>query len=158
MKSKSIGLLALAVIVGLLIGGVSYLSLHKSPESEAGDGETVTLYKSPNCGCCVEYIAYLRENGYAVDVVETDDMVGVRQKFNVPDSMESCHTMIIDDYAVEGHVPLGFVDKLLAERPAIEGIALPGMPAGSPGMPGIKRGVFTAYSFLDGVASVFAVE
>jgi hypothetical protein len=73
-------------------------------------------------------------------------MQSVKEKYDISPIMESCHTMVIDDYVVEGHVPIEVVKKLLTEKPNIAGISLPDMPAGSPGMPGIKRDPFTIYS------------
>ncbi len=109
-----------------------------------------TLYKNPECGCCTGYANYLQDNGYKITVVPTDYMAMVKQSQGITDDMASCHTMIIDGYAVEGHVPVGIVDKLLAEHPNISGIYLPGMPMGSPGMSGPKEEPFKVYPFTKG--------
>tara|TARA_Y100000310_G_scaffold291006_1_gene318603 strand:- start:1976 stop:2398 length:423 start_codon:yes stop_codon:yes gene_type:complete len=115
----------------------------------------VTVYKSPSCGCCVEYISILRANWFDVKVVETQDMESIKSRYKIPLSMDSCHTMIVEDYFVEGHVPLEAVDKLLEEKPDVDGIALPDMPAGSPGMPGVKTGPFKIYSLKDKVPLLY---
>lgn len=107
-----------------------------SPEAK---GESVTVYKSPTCGCCVKYVAELKRNGFDVNVVTTNNMKQIKDQHNIPSNMESCHTAVFEDYFVEGHVPLDVVFSLLRERPNITGIALPGMPSGTPGMPGPKR-------------------
>lgn len=107
-------------------------------------GVAITVYKSPTCGCCGNYIAELRRQGASVDVKEISDaeMTAKKRELGVPQKLESCHTSIIDGYVIEGHVPMEAVARLLSERPAIKGIALPGMPAGSPGMSGVKTGPF----------------
>ena len=101
------------------------------------------------------YIAYMKKQGYSVEAVETKDMQGVKSENNIPGEMQSCHTMQIGNYFVEGHVPMAAVDKLLAEQPDIDGIAMPGMPPGSPGMPGLKTGDFVIYAVKDGEYSEF---
>lgn len=94
----------------------------------------LTLYKSPLCGCCSAYVSYLRAQGFTLTVHDTDDMNSIRQRYKVSASSSSCHTALVGGYTVEGHVPAASIRKLLKERPAIAGIALPGMPASSPGM------------------------
>lgn len=119
-----------------------------------------TLYKNPQCGCCEGYAAYLRDNGFKVDVKPTNDLAEISRKAGVPEQLEGCHTTFIDGYVVDGHVPVNVVRKLLSERPAIAGITLPGMPMGSPGMNGAKTEPFTIYSVTkDGAApNVYATE
>ena len=119
-------------------------------QAKALAGMEATVYKSPNCGCCVGYVDTLEENGVSVEVVETDTLDEIKQTYAVPEELQSCHTVLIGGYVVEGHMPITAVEKLLAEKPDIDGIALPGMPSGSPGMPGVKRGSFTVYEFKDG--------
>ena len=108
---------------------------------------SATLYKNPQCGCCEQYANYLRGNGFVVKVVPTHNLSLIRRQtgINIPEKLEGCHTMFIDKYIVEGHVPVKTLDKLLTERPAISGISLPGMPDGSPGMSGQKTEPFTIY-------------
>lgn len=115
----------------------------------------IEVYTSPACTCCHEWETYLRDLGYTVKSVPTDDMAAIKARYDVPQDALSCHTAVIDDYAVEGHVPIEAIEDLLAERPAIDGIALPAMPAGSPGMPGVKEGAFDVLAITDGVASPF---
>jgi hypothetical protein len=104
------------------------------------------LYKNPQCSCCEGYAAYLRQNGFVVDVKPTNDLAEISQKAGVPEQLQGCHTMFVDRYVVDGHVPVSVIRKLLSERPAIAGITLPGMPEGSPGMTGRKSGPFTIYA------------
>ena len=102
--------------------------------------DTVTVFKSPTCGCCEGYAKELERQGFDVNIVPTQDMSSIKERYGIPRQMESCHTSIINGYVIEGHVPMEAVQKLLSERPDIEGIALPNMPSGTPGMPGAKRG------------------
>jgi hypothetical protein len=112
-----------------------------------------TLYKNPQCNCCEGYAAYLRQNGFDVDVKATNDLAEISRKAGVPAELEGCHTMFVDDYVVDGHVPVKVIRRLLSERPAIAGITLPGMPTGSPGMTGKKTGPFKIYAVSkDGTA------
>ncbi|WP_026868988.1 DUF411 domain-containing protein [Inquilinus limosus] len=124
------------------------------------DPIAATLYKNPQCSCCEGYAAYLRENGFAVEVKPSNDLAQISADAGVPANMEGCHTMFVDGYVVDGHVPADIVKKLLSERPKIAGITLPGMPMGSPGMGGEKTRPFTVYAVTkDGAApTVFAVE
>lgn len=119
-----------------------------------------TVYKSPTCGCCEEYIRYLESNGLAVTAVNRSDMDAVKARYGVPRNAQSCHTMQIGGYIVEGHVPVGAIRKLLAERPRIKGIAVPGMPTNSPGMGEMKPGTLPVYTIpAEGRPSeVFTVE
>lgn len=151
MNSKMI-LAALAVSAAITGGAVSLTS------GQAAAGEPVaTMYKNPQCGCCAEYAGYLDANGYEVKVVEAADLDAVKRMVGVPETLEACHTIAVDGYAVEGHVPVEAVNRLLAERPEIRGIALPGMPLGSPGMNGDKQAPFTIISFGTGEPAVYAV-
>lgn len=116
----------------------------------------VTIFKSESCGCCGLYSTYMGKNGFDVEVVETADASSIKTKYNIPVKMQSCHTAVIGDYFAEGHVPKEAIDKLLAEKPDIAGIALPGMPSGSPGMPGKKYSEFVVYAvYKDGSTSEF---
>lgn len=130
------------------------------PLPALADPIAATLYKNPQCSCCEGYAAYLRENGFTVEVKPSNDLAQISAEAGVPADMEGCHTMFVDGYFVDGHVPVDVVRKLLSERPKIAGITLPGMPMGSPGMGGEKSGPFTIYAVTkDGAApTVYAVE
>lgn len=106
---------------------------------------TATMFKDPFCGCCAGHADYLRENDFEVSVRETsaEKLAAIKQRHQVPAPLQSCHTLLIEGYVVEGHVPIEAIDHLLTERPDIIGISLPGMPAGSPGMGGQKTAPFT---------------
>ena len=129
------------------------------PSIAAAEGDrTATLYKNPQCGCCEEYADYLRDNGFEVTVKATHDLSLIRRKAGVPERLEGCHTTMVGGYVVEGHVPVRTLDRLPAERPAIMGISLPGMPQGSPGMTGRKTAPFSIYEIADGAPKVYGVE
>ena len=119
-----------------------------------------TLFRNPQCNCCDIYAAYLRENGFEVDVKSTNDLEEINRKAGFPENIQGCHAMFVDGYVVDGLVPVNIVRRLLSERPAIAGITLAGMPIGAPGMPGQKRGSFVVYAFTkDGKApTVYATE
>ena len=96
----------------------------------------VEVYKSPTCGCCTDWIKHLRQNGFSVKAHDVADASEYRAKFGVPDQLGSCHTAMVGGYAIEGHVPAREIKRLLAEKPKAKGLAVPGMPRGSPGMEG----------------------
>jgi hypothetical protein len=108
---------------------------------------TVTLYKNPNFGCCGIGAKYMQARGYKVKVLKRDDMEPIKLRAGVPDELVTCHTAFIEDYVIEGHVPLPAIEKMLRERPKILGLAVPGMPAGSPGMPSINKEPFKVFTF-----------
>ncbi|MBV8165836.1 MAG: CopG family transcriptional regulator [Alphaproteobacteria bacterium] len=112
-------------------------------------GIAATVYKDPDCDCCQDYARYLEQNGFAVTVTATREMSAVHEQFGVPHGLEGCHATAVGGYVVEGHVPVAAIRKLLAERPAIRGIALPGMPEGSPGMTGRKLAPFQIYAITE---------
>ena len=116
------------------------------PWPALADSIHATLYKNPECGCCENYAAYLRKNGFEVEVIPSYDLAEISSKAGVPPEYEGCHTAFIEGYVVDGHVPMKAIEKLLKERPAIAGIALPGMPMGSPGMGDDPTKTFTVYA------------
>jgi len=129
-----------------------------SPKA-ASASDAVVVYKTPRCGCCVDWVAHLRANGFSVTVEEMQDLSPIKARFGVPADLESCHTAIVDGYVVEGHVPASDVRRLLAEKPAARGIAVPGMPVGSPGMErGDEREPYQVIQFGDQGRAVFATH
>ena len=113
------------------------------------------VFKTPSCGCCYGYVLFLEKEKFNVKQTDMRNLHSIKQKYNIPVEMQSCHTTIIGRYFIEGHVPLEAVNKLLKEQPDIDGIALPGMPIGTPGMPGKKEGPFVVYQIIDGKFSIF---
>ena len=147
-KSHAVGL---GVVVLVVVAMFLVLGTGKNNVS----GMEVTMYKSQSCGCCSGHASYLKGQGYKVNVIAMEDITDIKDKHNIPMDMRSCHTEIIGDYFVEGHIPIEAINKLLEEKPDIDGIALPNMPSGSPGMPGTKKGDGVIYSLKDGKSSEF---
>lgn len=111
----------------------------------------ITVYKTPTCGCCHDWIAHLEANGFRVVAHDVPNTAPYRAKLGVPRELGSCHTGVVDGYALEGHVPASEIQRLLAERPAARGLAVPGMPVGSPGMEveGSRRDAYDVLLFSD---------
>lgn len=126
----------------------------------AQDKPKATLYRNPNCSCCLDYADYLRSNGFEVEVDSAHDLANVRKQLGIPEKFEGCHVMTLEGYAVEGHVDVASIRKLLSERPKITGISIPGMPPGTPGMTGRKTGPLNVYEISTGpgAAKVFSTE
>ncbi len=118
----------------------------------------ITVFRSPTCSCCGQWIAHAEAAGFQVKDEITEDMSAIKQQYGVPDSLTSCHTTVVGDYVIEGHVPAEDVKRLLAEKPDIAGIAVPGMPVGSPGMEsGDYVEPYTVFSFTEsGETAAFA--
>ncbi|WP_299358638.1 DUF411 domain-containing protein [uncultured Paracoccus sp.] len=109
----------------------------------------VTVTKDPSCGCCGGWIEHIKAAGFPVHVVESSDVDALKQRLGVPVELTSCHTAEVEGYVVEGHVPAAAIRRLLAERPVGTGLAVPGMPAGSPGMdfPGVDPEAYEVLLF-----------
>lgn len=121
------------------------------------DSTTVTVWKSPTCGCCSSWVDHMREKGFEVVTIDTSDVHAVKRVHGVAADLGSCHTATVGGYVLEGHVPAEDVRRLLAERPAIVGVAVPGMPMGSPGMEGPFSQKYDVIAFdRSGRRSVFA--
>ena len=118
---------------------------------------TITVYKDPACGCCKAWIEHLKKNGYTVVAKDTPDMSEIKRTLGVPDAVTSCHTAVVNGYLIEGHVPATDIDRLLAKKPHIAGLGVPGMPMGSPGMEGPSTQHYQVLSFdKSGKTRVFA--
>jgi hypothetical protein len=117
----------------------------------------VMVYKTEGCGCCNGWVEHLQAAGFEVDARNVTDLMSVKVDAGVPADLSSCHTAVIDGYVVEGHVPASVVARLLTERPEVAGIAVPGMPIGSPGMEGPNPQPYEVLAFdRDGARTVFA--
>ena len=155
--------IAAVIIVAVWAGvvGLNGKGAAPSPEPVAsappGPGDVV-VYKSPTCGCCDGWIDHMRAAGFRVIARDTSDVGAVKRRLGVLPTLGSCHTAIVAGYVVEGHVPADAVERLLEERPKIVGIAVPGMPAGSPGMEDARPHVSYEVIAFDaaGRTSVFA--
>ena len=146
----------IAFTVGLCVAALGSHCTAKPVATKA----TLTVYKSPTCGCCAKWNAHMTAAGHGVVSHDVADVDAVKDEHKVPAALRSCHTAIVDGYVVEGHVPADVVAKLLAEKPAgVVGIAVPDMPAGSPGMESADgtRTPYTVMAFTgDGQARVYA--
>ena len=97
--------------------------------------KNITVYRSPSCGCCGVWLEHAQKHGFKVEDIKTEDMEALKQKHNVPSQLASCHTTIVDGYVMEGHIPVDDIKRFLTEKPeGFIGLAVPGMPLGSPGM------------------------
>jgi hypothetical protein len=118
---------------------------------------TITVYKDPSCGCCKNWIEHLVKHGYRVNAKDTPDMAVIKRTLGVPGAITACHTAIVNGYLIEGHVPAQDIDRLLAQKPRIAGLAVPGMPAGSPGMEGATAQRYQVLTFdKSGKTTIFA--
>jgi hypothetical protein len=118
---------AAVVVAGVVtLGGLAAAQRQVPP--------TVEVYKTATCGCCALWVKHLEANGFRTKVTDVEDITTVKAKHGVPGRVQSCHTAVVDGFVVEGHVPAADVQRLLKERPAVVGVAVPGMPIGSPGM------------------------
>jgi hypothetical protein len=125
--------------------------------------QTMEVFKSPTCGCCSKWVDHVREGGITVKVTEMSDeaLASLKEKHGIPRTAQSCHTGLIDGYVVEGHVPVTEVQRLLKERPAVAGIAVGGMPLGSPGMevPGRPAQTYNVITFdKQGAVKVYSTQ
>jgi hypothetical protein len=137
--------------------------LNQGPTNDERQADTrraypvVKLYRTSLCDCCESYENYLKSKGVAVQtmIVDQQELQDLRKRLGIPSQLFSCHTSVVEDYFVEGHIPLEAISKLLEERPNVEGIALPGMPQGSPGMDGTKTGPLKIYSKTGDSITIF---
>lgn len=124
----------------------------------SADGTRMVVYKTPTCGCCRAWVDHVQAAGFAVEVRDMPDVAPVKHEHGLPGHLASCHTAIVDGYVVEGHVPADVIRRMLRERPQVAGIAVPGMPMGSPGMevPGGRKDPYDIIAFSrDGKVSVY---
>ncbi|GHA19488.1 hypothetical protein GCM10007989_13830 [Devosia pacifica] len=163
-------LFALASLAALAVGGAIAFTTLSSAQTDqqtvAGMGEMaaaelsreITIWRSPGCGCCDTYADYLQANGYRVTLVDDQDFDRRSVEAGVPEQGLGCHLAEIDGYYVSGLVPTAIIDRLLTERPEIEGITLPGMPANAPGMAPEKSGTLKTYAFGEDGITVYSNE
>ncbi|MDD1613437.1 MAG: DUF411 domain-containing protein [Methylococcaceae bacterium] len=115
---------------------------------KAGKPVDIVVYRSPSCTCCEKWLEHLKKNNFSVKDIVTDDIQAIKNKYGVSPEMASCHTAIVDGYVIEGHVPANDIMNLLKTRPKIVGIAVPGMPSGTPGMEmGDRKDSYNVMSF-----------
>ena len=119
-------------------------------------GPSITVYKTRTCGCCAKWVEHLKTKGFEPEVKEVLSTAEARKQNGVPDNLMSCHTAVVNGYTIEGHVPAEDIHRLLKQRPKAQGLAVPGMPAGSPGMEGARQDPYSVLLFkADGSSTVF---
>jgi hypothetical protein len=141
-------------VAALALSGTIYMAAQQKPA-----GPLVEVFKSPTCGCCGNWVEIMRKNGFTVHTTDLNDMTQIKKSRGVPADVQSCHTAVVNGYVVEGHVPPADVHRLLKEKPAVVGIAVGGMPIGSPGMetPYVKAEPYNVMSFdKNGAMRVYA--
>jgi hypothetical protein len=140
-----------AVVAAMALTGVVVMAQAKASTP------TMVVYKTPTCGCCGKWISHLEAAGFKVETQNREDLAPVRQQHKIPAAVQSCHFALVGAYIVEGHVPAADVKKLLATKPAVKGIGVPGMPMGSPGMESPTPQKYDTLAFTaEGKTSVFA--
>jgi hypothetical protein len=150
-------LIALVAALGTL--ALTTAAVHDVRNENTAKKPTITVYKDPSCGCCKNWIQYLVRHGYQVDAKDVSDVRGIKQMLGVPSQLASCHTAVVNGYLIEGHVSAEDIDRLLAQKPKIAGLAVPGMPASSPGMDGPRTKPYQVLAFdKNGKTTVFATH
>ncbi|MHA1976357.1 MAG: DUF411 domain-containing protein [Candidatus Hodarchaeales archaeon] len=144
------GFFILIIISVGLLGGLFLYSSNKLLFTPSRAELHFTLYSSPYCGCCHQYIAYLEDLNVNVTHIKINNSEILKDEYQIPENLRSCHTIFVSNYIVEGHVPIEAIDQLLNEKPNIDGIALAGMPSGAPGISGEKESKFDIIAFSDG--------
>jgi hypothetical protein len=177
---KSNSKLLLSLIVGVAVAGVAGTfwlgSIENNIQAVASDSKAmamtsvwdketepnysgvkeVTVYRSPNCGCCGEWVKHMQKHGFKITDIKTDRIEAIKQKYNVPQNLASCHTSVIDGYVMEGHIPADDIKRFVASKPKQAGLAVPAMPLGTPGMETAKKQPFAIASFnKDGEIKIF---
>ena len=137
---------------------LSSIAVGVTPSWAAESASQITLYKDAQCDCCGAYADYLRDNGFTVAIVETPHLPMMYARYGVPSAFQSCHLAMVDRYLAVGHIPVDVLKRMLAEKPSITGITLPGMPAGSPGMGGSKTEPFKIYALGDRSPKLYASD
>jgi len=169
MQRRSLVFILIAIAVGIVLAGCSSTTTSTTTPTSSPDATTLpslektsfkegelVMYKSSNCGCCGLYASYLKKKGFSVQIIQVDDVTPVKDELSIPQEVRSCHTIKVGKYFIEGHVPVEIVRKFLSEAPDADGIALPGMPSGAPGMPGSKMGPFIIYTVKNGSYEEYA--
>lgn len=149
---RSLGVLVALPLIGALVGLATVLVAQRP--AQAAD---VTVYKSPTCGCCKKWVSHLEKNGFSVEVHNQYDVSPIKAQYGVPRRLHSCHTAKVGGYVIEGHVPAEEITRLLEEKPQVTGLAVPGMPMGSPGMEGPRKDAYDVLTFHEnGKTTIFS--
>lgn len=142
-------MIAVFLLTSLIAAAIAY--------TEPAAAADITVFKSPHCGCCDKWVDYLQENGFSVAVEKRQDIYALKRELGIKPQFQSCHTAVAGDYVLEGHISVIDIRRLLEEKPDIRGLAVPGMPMGSPGMEGPRKDPYSVISIdKEGKASVFS--
>lgn len=143
-----------------ILGGISLLAIvavlvlfNPKPIEADTTLPVVTVYKSPTCGCCGKWVKHMEKNGFKVVTKNRNNLTPIKKQFGIKQEFQSCHTAKIGNYVVEGHVPAADIKRMLKEKPAIVGLAVPGMPMGSPGMEGHRKDNYNVLTINKGNAT-----
>jgi len=143
-----------------ILGGISLLAIvaalvlfNPKPIEADATLPVVTVYKSPTCGCCGKWVKHMEKNGFKVVTKNRNNLTPIKKQFGIKQEFQSCHTAKIGNYVVEGHVPAADIKRMLKEKPAIVGLAVPGMPMGSPGMEGHRKDNYNVLAINKGNAT-----
>ena len=146
-----------AILSAVTAVGIASAAVVDTHAPDQAKGPVVTVYKSPTCGCCGKWVEHMKAAGFQVRTVDLDDLTEVKQTSGVPMKLRTCHTGLVEGYVIEGHVPADLVKRLLAEKPKMTGMAVPGMPMGSPGMDGPTKDGYEVLLFdKTGKTTVYA--
>jgi hypothetical protein len=142
------------IALALLASAVAVRLSHQDRDVDAAE---ITVYKSPQCGCCSKWAAHLRQHGFAVKEMSTAHLPEYKSRYGVTPELASCHTAVVEGYVIEGHVPAADIQRLLTERPEVQGLVVSGMPIGSPGMEGPHKKPYEVLSIgKEGERRVFS--
>lgn len=157
LSALVVGSIGTALVAPRIVAAQSPDAPSNSPTLPPGVPSAITVYKDPNCGCCAAWVKHIQASGFVATVRDTADMTTVKASMGVPKALESCHTARVGSYVIEGHVPADVMVKLLQTKPLALGLAVPGMPMGSPGMEGGKPDKYDIMLFdKTGKSRVFA--
>lgn len=154
LKMTSVGSRPVYWLMGALLFITNALAIQAPVFAGSTD---VVVYKSPSCGCCADWVSHLKQNGFSVEVHNQRDMRSIKEKMGVPGRLQSCHTAKVGGYIIEGHVPAVDITRLIKNKPKIKGLAVPGMPMGSPGMDGPRKDAYNVLTFqASGEVSIYS--
>jgi hypothetical protein len=145
--------------IAVLLAALAMTHFAVAQTKSAATKPHLTVYKTPTCGCCGKWVEQMQATGFTATVTNMDDVGPIKTKHGLPPRLASCHTTLVGGYVIEGHVPADDIKRLLREKPAIAGLAAPGMPAGSPGMDVPNSPPYDVLAFTkDGKTRVFATH
>lgn len=155
-KNNSRNLIVVLLVVGVIVAVVLSQSTFSDRRMNA-DLIPITVYKTPTCGCCSKWVRHLEKNGFEVNAINRSNLSSVKSEAGIPRNLASCHTAVVGNYVIEGHVPADDIKRLLKEQPAASGLSVPGMPMGSPGMEGSRKDTYNVMMFTkEGDSTVFS--